>query len=74
MKDWTEQVAAAEAQAERLQAEEQAAEQRFYELRAAHGEGEALQSQEFQAWMQARHATDAAWGAWSQVMDARPQA
>ena len=74
MSDWTEELAQAEERAERFQAAEATAEQHFYELR----EGEPdrtvlLDSPQFERWMQARHATDAAWGAWAQVMDARPQ-
>ncbi len=77
MSDWTAEVALAEAEADRLQAAEEVAEQKFQALHSAaqaggdkHG---ALQSPEFEQWMSARRATDAAWGAWSLVMDARPR-
>ncbi|MEO5672890.1 MAG: hypothetical protein ABIR26_19550 [Ramlibacter sp.] len=77
MSDWTHDIAAAEAAAERHQAAEQLAERRFdlvhADAKAAGAQETAVQSQEFNEWMAARHATDAAWGAWSQVMDAKPQ-
>ena len=76
MSDWAEKVAMAEAAAEREQAAEAAAEKRFDVVHAqaeANAQPEqAQQTQEFREWMAARHATDAAWGAWSIVMDARP--
>jgi hypothetical protein len=78
MSDWTEKVTAAEAGAERKQAAEHEAEQRFRAVQAqaeAHGNADAaLLSDEFHAWMATRHETDAAWGAWSMVMDAKPVA
>lgn len=74
MSDWTEEVAAAEAHAQRLQTVEEAAEERFYTLKASVADrDEAVKSPEFSDWMAARRATDEAWGAWSQVMDAKPQ-
>lgn len=76
MSDWAEEVATAEAEAERLQAAESLAEQKFYEVqeraKASGNAEQALQTPEFQQWMSARHATDAAWGAWSMAMDAKP--
>lgn len=76
MSDWTEEVAQAEAEADRLQAAEALAEQKFQQVQAQAKAGgdaqQALQSAEFAQWMKARHATDAAWGAWSMVMDAKP--
>ena len=73
MSDWTEELAQAEEHAEQLQAAEATAEQHFYELREAERDRSALlQTPEFERWMKARHATDAAWGAWAQVMDAKP--
>lgn len=75
MSDWADDVASAEAEAERLQAAEGEAEQKFYEVRsraeAAGAPNEAIKSREFAAWMSARHATDEAWGAWSMAMDAK---
>lgn len=75
MSDWTEELAAAEAQAERFQAAESHAEQEFHRVRdQAEQAGEpqrALESREFQQWMNARHATDLAWGSWSLLKDAK---
>jgi hypothetical protein len=75
MSDWADEVASAEAEAERLQAAEGEAEQKFYEVQAraeaAGDRNQALKSREFAAWMSARHATDEAWGAWSMAMDAK---
>lgn len=77
MSDWTEQVAEAEAAAEREQAAEAVAESRFDAIHAiAEAKGEAdqvVKTAEFRDWMAARGATDAAWGAWSTVMDSKPQ-
>ena len=74
MSDWTEYLAAAEAQAERFQAAESQAEQKFHRVRdqaeTAGVPERALQSAEFQQWMNARHATDLAWGSWSLLKDA----
>lgn len=78
MSDWAEQIAAAEARAEDKQAAEHAAESRFdavHEAAKARGEAEqALQSEELRRWMASRHETDAAWGEWATVMDARAAA
>lgn len=78
MSDWEERLKAAEAGAERSQAAEHEAEERF---KAVHAEAQArgnadhaLESEEFRSWMATRHATDAAWGAWAMVMDAKPAA
>lgn len=76
MSDWSEEITAAETAAEQKQAAEREAEGRFDEVHArAHAAGnvgEALKSPEFHDWMAARHATDAAWGRWSVVMDNKP--
>lgn len=76
MSDWAEEIAVAETAAERSEAAEGVAEERFDAVHAtakAAGALEgALKTDEFRAWMAARQATDAAWGTWSQVMDSRP--
>ena len=76
MSDWEVKLKAAEEGADRLEAEEQAAEERFKAVRAAardKGDGdEATDTEEFRSWMATRHATDAAWGAWAVLMDAKP--
>ena len=76
MSDWSEEIAMATAEAERMQAAEESAEARFDQVYAqseAAGTPErAPISEEFHLWMAARKATDAAWGAWSQVMDSKP--
>ncbi len=76
MKYWTEELAMVEAAALRIESLEQAAERRFDEVHAAaeaNGAVElALDTSEFASWMAARADTDAAWGRWSQVMDAKP--
>ena len=68
MNDWTQELVAAVAQAERFEAVESQAEQQFHIVREqAEQSGEAdraLRSPEFQRWMDARHATDLAWGSW----------
>ena len=68
MTDWTDELAAAAAQAERFEAAESQAEQQFHTVRAeaeASGDSQrALQSPEFRQWMDARSATDLAWGSW----------
>lgn len=73
MSDWTEELAAAEAEAERFQAAESQAEEKFHiVLAAAEQSGDkqrALESPEFQHWMNARRATDLAWGSWSLLKD-----
>ena len=73
MSDWTEELAAAEAEAERFQAAETQAEEMFHIVREqAEKSGDpqsALQSQEFARWMHARRATDLAWGSWSLLKD-----
>jgi hypothetical protein len=74
MSDWEERVKAAEESAERLQAAEEMAEERFKAVQARTDDAEALDSEEFRQWMETRRATDAAWGAWSIVMDAKPAA
>lgn len=74
-KEWTEQVAAAEAVAQQKQAAEALAESRFDAVHAQPQEGrKPTDTEEFHAWMNARRETDAAWGAWAVVMDARPGA
>ena len=76
MSDWAQDVALAQATAERTQEAEQQAESRFDQVhaqaKAAGAVDNAVKSDEFGQWMAARHATDAAWGAWSTVMDAKP--
>ena len=76
MSDWMEAATLAEAAADRKQAAEEMAEQRFYAVKAqAEAEGDAaraLRSDEFRQWMDARAETDVAWGAWSMAMDAKP--
>jgi hypothetical protein len=68
MTDWTEELAAAVAQAERFEAVESQAEQQFHivlaEAEEAGDSGRALESPEFRQWMDARRATDLAWGSW----------
>jgi hypothetical protein len=75
MTHWTEELAAAEAEAERFQAAESQAEEKFHIVRAAaeeSGDGQrALESPEFQQWMHARRATDLAWGSWFLLKDAK---
>lgn len=77
MSDWSEEIMAAETAAEQKQAAEHEAESRFdavhAQAQAAGTVGDALKSPEFHDWMAARHATDAAWGNWSVVMDNKPQ-
>jgi hypothetical protein len=78
MSDWANDLMVAEAAATQTQQAEEAAEDRFDAFRARtqgdQDQDHTVKSEEFRAWMAARHATDAAWGAWSQVMDAKPQA
>lgn len=68
MNDWTEELAEAEAQAERFEAAESQAQQKFHIVLAeAESSGDpkrALQTDEFEQWMQSRRATDLAWGSW----------
>ena len=76
MTDWEDKLKAVEAGAERAQAVEQQAEERFravHERANAQGAAEAaVESEEFHAWMASRHATDAAWGSWAMMLDAKP--
>jgi hypothetical protein len=76
MSDWATDLEVAEATATQTQLAEEAAESVFDAFRARTQGNEdkdhTVKSDEFRAWMAARHATDAAWGAWSQVMDAKP--
>jgi hypothetical protein len=76
MSDWSDNIAEATAEAERVQAQEAVAEARFdavYAQSEADGTPErAPTSEEFHLWMAARKATDAAWGSWSMVMDSKP--
>lgn len=75
MSDWTEELAAAEAQAERFQHVESQAHEKFHvvlaEAEQAGDAQRALQSPEFRQWMDARRATDLAWGSWSLLKDAK---
>lgn len=77
-KEWTESVAKAEAAAQDREAAEQAAHDRFAAVReramADGREHHSTETPEFQQWIAARHATDAAWGAWAMAMDAKPAA
>jgi hypothetical protein len=74
MTDWTEELAAAQVLAERFEAAESQAEQQFHivlaEAEQAGDKQRALGSPEFQQWMNARHATDLAWGSWFLLKDA----
>ena len=76
MSDWSEDIAVAEAAAERVQAAEDVAEARFDAVvaraQAADEPGQGRSSDELQHWLAARRATDAAWGTWSEVMDSKP--
>ena len=78
MKDWAQQLAAAEAKAQHTQEAEHAAESRFDAVharaQAAGATQQALTTPEFHDWMAARRASDAAWGAWAVTMDAKPKA
>jgi hypothetical protein len=73
-KEFNATVAAAEAVAQDKQALEEIAHSRFDAVRAQvqaqGGEHQVTETAEFHAWMAARHATDAAWGAWAMAMDA----
>lgn len=73
---WKEELELVEAAALRIEALELKAESDFDRVSdAAQAQGEpsaALGSPEFQAWMSARHDSDAAWGRWFEVMGARP--
>ncbi|HZY20710.1 MAG TPA: hypothetical protein VFE82_19720 [Ramlibacter sp.] len=75
---WLEELALMEQAALRIQAREEAAERLFDEALAraeqAGVKEHALRSEEFNAWMAARHDSDAAWGRWAMVMDAKPPA
>jgi hypothetical protein len=75
-KEWTDTVAAAEAAAQDKQNAEEIAHSRFDAVRArARAEGKehhSTDTEEFRQWIAARHATDAAWGAWAMAMDAKP--
>lgn len=72
-KEWTTDVAAAQDAAQRKQAAEDEAHQRFDAVRAhieRTGSGaDVTQTDEFGAWMQSRRETDLAWGEWAMAMD-----
>jgi hypothetical protein len=72
MKPWTEELAQVEAAALRIEALEVAAESRFDQARLRAANEDVVGTPEFADWMAARADTDAAWGRWAQVMDARP--
>src|SRR5436853_6771532 len=72
MSDWEQRLKAAETDAERSEVAESAAEERFKAVKAKGDHAAALDSDEFSSWMATRHATDAAWGTWATVMDAKP--
>ena len=74
MSDWEQRLKAAESDAERSQAAEHAAEELFRAVEAQRDRAAAMDSHEFTSWMATRHATDAAWGTWATVMDAKPTA
>jgi hypothetical protein len=73
MTHWTEELAAAQVLAERFEAVENEAEQQFHivlaEAEQAGDAKRALGSPEFQQWMDARKATDLAWGSWALLKD-----
>ena len=75
MTRWLAETAAAEAEAELFQAAESQAEEKFHSVLAeAEQSGDkqrALQSPEFQQWMNARRATDLAWSSWVLLKDAK---
>jgi hypothetical protein len=75
MTQWTEELAEAEAQAERFELVESQAEQQFHIVRAeAEQAGDAkraLESPQFRQWIDARRATDLAWGSWFLLKDAK---
>ena len=76
MKHWHEQLDQVESAALQTQAREEAAERMFDEaLARAEAQGspeQAVASREFADWIAARHDSDAAWGRWALVMDAKP--
>ena len=75
-KEWIATVAGAEAAAQDKQNAEERAHDRFHAVREqalADGRKQSVtETPEFHDWMAARHATDAAWGAWAMAMDAKP--
>jgi len=75
MQHWDDELASTEAAALRIEGIELDAERRFDGVFLAAeqaGSTEAVtRTPEFQAWMAARAATDAAWGRWAQVMHTR---
>jgi hypothetical protein len=76
MDSWKEELALMEAAAMRTEAMEALAEGRFdsvFDAAQAQGASAGVtKTVEFSEWMAARADTDAAWGRWAQVMDARP--
>ena len=77
MKDWNKEIALASAEAERFEAQEAKAEEKFDAAHAhadAAGEPQqALKTKEFSEWIESRKATDAAWGGWAQLMDGKSE-
>ena len=75
-KEWIAAVAAAESAGQQKQSAEEAAYQRFdavrTELEAAGRAAQVTETPEFHRWMEARRASDEAWGAWAMAMDAKP--
>ena len=75
-KEWIATVAGAEAAAQDKQNAEELAQDRFDAVREkalVEGSKQSVtETPEFREWMAARHATDAAWGAWAMAMDAKP--
>jgi hypothetical protein len=74
MSDWEQRLKAAEAGAEKTEAAEHAAEEKFKAVQAQGNDAEALESEEFRSWMASRRETDEAWGKWAMLMDAKPAA
>ena len=76
MGNWEQELAAVERAALRIEQAEADAHVRFEqakeEARRRGSPDEVVQTPEFHAWMAARADTDAAWGRWAQVMDAKP--
>lgn len=76
MNYWQEELALVEAAALRIQGLEQAAGRRFDEAfaRAQQAGTAKAPALELGDWLAARRDTDAAWGRWAEVMNARPPA
>lgn len=74
-KEFDAAIATAEAAAEKKQAAEDVAHQRFAaaraEIEAKGGTVHVTDTPEFHAWMAARRESDEAWGTWAMAMDAK---